>query len=137
MNPIFESGSLVAKAVTGRYKRAGRPGAEISVEVSAHVAMPDSRGHIVPYLFGTRLDGNAAGSVVLLRAGCFKPDSVKIEDAVQFKPVEGLAEGEWYVTPPSDANASFAFIERVTDPEDREWAETLGTKPLAQFVVEA
>jgi len=129
--------NLVGKVVSGRYKRAGREASEMAIEVSAHVVIPDTRGNRVPYYFGTRLDSAAAGNVMLVRSNCFKPDSVKVAPATSFKPIEGLAEGEWFVTPPSEANASFAYVERVKDPSDQQWAASLGGKPLANYVVKA
>ena len=129
--------NLVGMVLEGRYKRAGREAATMAIEVAAHVAISDSRGNRVPYLFGTRLDSAAAGNVVLVRANCFKPDSVKVSPAPAFQPIEGLAEGEWFVTPPSEANASFAYVERVKDPSDQQWAASLGGKPLANYVVKA
>jgi len=128
--------NLTGNVMVGRYKRAGRQAVDVSLEVTAHVALKDRYGKVIPYLFGTRLDAGSEGNVVLMRADCFKPDSVVAEVAKGFKPIEGLAEGEWFVTPPGNGD-SFAFIERVNDPADREWAKSLGGKSLLGFVVEA
>lgn len=128
--------NLVGKNVAGTYKRAGRPATNMALEVSAHVKMVNQFGREVPYLFGTRLDEGNAGAVVLVRADCFNPNTLEVSTAKNFKAVEGLAEGEWYVTPPTADSASFAFIERITDPADREWAATVGSQPLLNFVAE-
>jgi hypothetical protein len=126
--------NLVGKALAGQYKRAGREAVAMSLEVSAHVVLPDSRGKNVPYLFGTRTDPANAGAVVLVRTGCFNPATAQIEDVANFKPIKGPAEGEWFVTPPGDASGAFAFVERLTDKALQEWASTLGSLPLAQFL---
>jgi hypothetical protein len=125
--------NLVGKVFLGQYKRAGRNSTTMAVEVTAHVRLPDSRGTLIPYLFGTRVDSQAAGNVVLVRTNCFRAQTAVIEDAKKFEaiPLEG-----WYVTQPSEDNASFAFIEKV-EKADEDWAKSLGGRPLADFVVKA
>jgi len=127
--------NLVGKTVTGTYKRAGRPATAMALEVSAHVKMVNQFGREVPYLFGTRLDEGNAGAVVLVRADCFNPNTLEVGATKGFKAVDGLKEGEWYVTPPTADSASFAFIERITDEADRVWAATVGSQPLLNYVV--
>ncbi len=129
---------LAGKLVAGQYKRSGREVVAMAVEGTANVAMTDSRGRKVPYLFGTRVgtDDPNAGSAVLVRLDCFNPFATEVKDVAEFKPIEGFEAGEWFVTPPGSGDA-FAFVERIVDPSLVEWAKSLGAKPLASLVVGA
>lgn len=128
MNVPFYAGSLAGKVVEGLHKRGGSPTATvIKLEVTA-IATMVVRGRQVPYLFGTRLDGNAAGNVNLVRADCFKPDTVIISEAQGFRAID-LAG--WMVTPNSSA---FVFIEKIEEPELIKWAVSLGGRPLCDYV---
>ena len=127
---MFEN--VVGKEVTGRYKRAGRDAAVLCLEVTALLKVPNARGEVVGYLFGTRTDADGAGAIVTLRADCFNPGTVKISDVAEFEPIEGVAEGEWFIS--LNPNAAFQRTERVAK-EDQEWALALGGKPLLDFIV--
>lgn len=83
------------------------------------------------YLFGTRMDPEKAGVIGLFRVDCFRPSSVVVEDALNFKAIEGYAEGEWYATAGSN---SFGYPERVAA-KDLEWALEAGAKSLKDFAV--
>ena len=128
--------SLVGQIVAGQYKRQGRDAVKMAVEATANVVMPDSRGRKLPYVFGTRVgtDDPNAGSAVLLRTDCFNPFETTVSDVDGFKAIEGLAEGEWFVTQPGASDA-FAFVERIQDASLVEWAKSIGAKPLADYVV--
>ena len=126
--------NYVGTVITGRYKRAGRAAVNVAIEVTAHVAMSDHYGKRIPYVFGTRMDAGSEGNIVLMRTDCFKADTLKSAAATAFKPIEGLDKGEWFVTPPGNGD-SFAFVERVSDSIDQEWAIQLGGKPLSSYVV--
>jgi hypothetical protein len=125
---MFEE--VVGKTVKAQYKRANRESVEVAIEVTAKLALPTSRGKVA-YLFGTRMDAEKAGVIGLFRADCFRPSSVVVEDAPNFKPIEGYAEGEWYAT---TGNMSFGYPERVAV-KDLEWALEAGAKPLMDFAV--
>ena len=125
---MFEK--VVGKTVKAQYKRANRESVEIAIEVTAKLVLPTSRGNVA-YLFGTRMDAEKAGVIGLFRADCFRPSSVVVEDAPNFKRIEGYAEGEWYAT---TGNMSFGYPERVAA-KDLEWALEAGAKPLMDFAV--
>ena len=127
---MFEE--VVGKTVKGQYKRANRESADITVEVTAKLVLPTSRGNVA-YLFGTRVDTEKAGVIGLFRTDCFRPSSVVVEDSASFKAIEGYAEGEWYAT---TGNMSFGYPERVAQ-KDLEWALEAGAKPLKDFAVKA
>jgi hypothetical protein len=127
---MFEN--VTGKEVVGHYKRAGRDASVLSLEVTALLKVPNARGENVSYLFGTRTDADGAGAIVTLRADCFNPKTVKVNEAKEFKPIEGVAEGEWFIS--LNPNAAFQRTERVAAEEDREWAMALGAKPLLDFV---
>jgi hypothetical protein len=59
-----------------------------------------------------------------------------VSAVADFKPIEGLDAGEWFVTQPGVSDA-FAFVERIQDPSLVEWAKSIGAKPLADYVVGA
>ena len=108
--------------VTGQYKRAGRESVQAPVEVTAVLALPTGRGNVA-YLFGTRVDAEQSGRIVLMRLDAFRASTLTIE------PVEGYAEGEWYATAGS---VSFGYPERVAA-KDLEWALEEGAKQLNGF----
>jgi hypothetical protein len=118
---------VVGKVVAGRYKSPDRPSHVVALEVTAVAAIPTNRG-VKPYLFGTRVDADQPGRVVLVRADRFHP-SAEVKDAENFKPVEG----NWFVGAIGDA--SFGYVENVTEAFDVKWAEELGYKPLSAFIV--
>ena len=114
--------------VTGQYKRAGRESVQAAVEVTAVLALPTGRGNVA-YLFGTRVDAEQSGRIVLMRLDAFRASTLTIEPVENFKPVEGYAEGEWYATAGS---ISFGYPERVAA-KDLEWALEEGAKQLNGF----
>lgn len=118
--------------LTGTYKRAGRESVEVAVEVTDVVALP-TRGGNVPYIFGTRVDAEKSGVIVLMRLDAFRASSIGLTEAANFKPIEGYAEGEWYATAGS---VSFGYPERVAA-KDVAWALEEGAKPLKSFAVKA
>jgi len=128
--------SLVGQIVAGQYKRQGRDAVSMAVEVTADVVMTNARGTKNPFVFGTRVgaDDPNAGAAVLVRLDCFNPYKTELKPAENFKAIEGLAEGEWFVTQPGASDA-FAFVERIQDASLVEWAKSIGAKPLADYVV--
>src|SRR5512145_212968 len=114
----------------GTYKRAGRESVEVQVEVTDLLVLPTHRGKVA-YLFGTRVDAEKAGTIVLMRLDAFRPSSIALRKADNFKPIEGYAEGEWYATAGS---ISFGYPERVAQ-KDIAWALESGAKALKSFVV--
>lgn len=126
-----EVSNIIPGAVLiGQYKRDGRPSVEASVEVTAVLVLPTNRGKVA-YVFGTRTDAEQSGRVSLMRLDCFRASTLRIEQAVDFKPIEGYAEGEWYATAGSQ---SFGWPERV-EAKDVEWALESGAKKLNDFEV--
>ena len=121
---------LVAGGVvlTGRYKRAGRPGSDVSIEVTGVADIP-SRFGVNTYVVGTRIDPAQAGNVVALRLDCFNPETMTVEPAKGFKAIEGL--DQYLVTP---GNASFAFLERVEDANDRKYGLANGSVALTDLL---
>ena len=121
---------MAGKVIEGQYKRAGRESTEVRLEVTAVLVLPTGRGNVA-YAFGTRTDAEKAGVIALMRLDAFRPSSIVVSDADNFKPIEGYAEGEWYATAGS---VSFGYPERVSA-KDVAWALECGGKPLKSFEV--
>jgi hypothetical protein len=122
-------GELVGGGVVlrGRYKRAGRPGSDVAIEVTGVADIPSRFGPNA-YVIGTRLDAAQAGNVVAMRLDCFNPETMTVKSAHGFK---ALAVENYLVTP---GNASFSFLELVEDAEDRKYGLTNGSKALADLM---
>lgn len=116
-----------AVVMDGRYKRAGRPGSDVSIEVSGVADIPSRFGPNA-YVIGTRLDAAQAGNVVAMRLDCFNPETVKVREAKAFKAIDV----EHYLVTPG--NASFAFLELVEDAEDRKYGLANGSVALADYL---
>ena len=107
--------SLVGKLVVGFYKAPNRESVLIGVEVSGVAIIPDARGENRAYLVGVRTDAAAAGMSGIFRIGRFYDDALTIKAAKNFKPLEGLDAGQWYVV---NFDEKFANVERVQNPRD-------------------
>ncbi len=94
------------------------------------LVLPTGRGN-VPYLLGMRVDPEKAGVIAPMRADAFRPSSIVLRKADNFKPIEGYAEGQWYATAGS---VSFGYPERVVA-KDVAWALESGAKALRSFAV--
>ncbi len=122
---------LAGRVVSGRYKRAGRPSTPVVFEVTGVVRVPSRFGYRA-YLLGTRLNGDQAGAVQLLRVEGFRPKDLEAaEPAQEFEPVD--PEG-YYVNP--FGGVVFSFLEKVED-EDVERALEEGCIPLSELLVAA
>lgn len=120
--------------VQGQYKRGSRPKSPMAIEVDRVFEVPTGFGdNVTPYLLGALASGPRQGTVTAVRADCFDPRTLVVEQISDYKPLP-LDEGaEWYVTQGSGA---FGFTERV-EAEDAEWAVSQGGAPLADFEKES
>lgn len=100
--------TLVGKTLVGEYKAPGKEPQAMAVEVHAEFANADRDNE--PMLVVVRKDLTARGSVGALYLHRFFPDTLVVKDTPDFKPLPGLAEGEWYLTPIS---LQYAQVERV------------------------
>jgi hypothetical protein len=102
--------SIVGKTLAGKYKSPDKEEVSIIVEVHATFRAEDRDGNPLTQLLVVRKDAKMRGKVQLLYKERFWEDTLVATDTPDFKPLPGLAEGEWYLTPIS---LQYSQVERV------------------------